>query len=266
MAAGLQHHGSSGGEEPIHQRVDVFLEQRLAAGNLHQRRSVRLDGADDLVHGHLVPLVERVRRVAPAAAEVAGGQPDEHAELPRARRLALDRMKNLVDRQHRRFLLSYRYGQADVLYQAHLNDLQKCQKFSGYGRRRGEPDRHQHGAAHARVPGEAHRPGALPRFRQYAQPGVQDAAATGLEAGSDCADDGEPEPDPAADPGQGLEDHLRLRQGPIRPPLTCASGHRAGITRRARAPGTASSIRRPAAVRRGSTSSRSTPSTSIRWR
>jgi hypothetical protein len=34
-----------------------------------------------------------------------------------------------------------RYGQTDVLYQAHLNDVQERQKFSGYGRRRGARDR-----------------------------------------------------------------------------------------------------------------------------
>src|SRR4249920_627807 len=157
-----------------------------------------------------------IRRVAPAAAQVAGGQPDEDAELAGARGLALDRMEDLVDRQHRRFLLSYGYGATDLLYQTHLNALQERQKFSGYGRRRGESDRHQQGTAQPRVPREAHRPRALPRFRQHAQPGVQGAAAAAIEERGDRADDGEPEPDSAADHDQGIEGDLRLRQGPVR--------------------------------------------------
>ena len=147
MAARLEHHGASGGQQPIHQRVDIFLQKRFPTRDLDQRRAERLDGGNDLIHGHLPSLVEGVGRVAPAAAQVAGGQPHEHAQLAGARRLALDRMENLVNRQHRRFLLSYRYDEADVLHEADVNDLQECQKFSGYGRHRGSSDRHQQGTA-----------------------------------------------------------------------------------------------------------------------
>ena len=54
---------------------------------------------------------------------------------------------------------------------------------------------------------------------------------------------------------KGSKVDLRLRQGSVRQTLTCASARRAGTTRRARARGTASSIRRRAAGRRASTSS-----------
>ena len=94
--------------------------------------------------------------------------------------------------------------------------------------------------------------GALPRFRQHAQPGVQGAAAAEVEEGSDRSDDGEPEPDPPADHDQGVDRCIfgfdkddrygrkaRRAGGP-------RSARRAGTTRRARAPGTASSIRRRA--------------------
>ena len=104
-------------------------------------------------------------------------------------------------------------AEADVLHETDVNDLQERQKFSGYGRRRRQRDRHQQGAAVARVPREAHRRGALPRFREHAQPGLQGTAAAEVEEGSDRADDGEPEPDPAADRDQGVEGDLRLRQG-----------------------------------------------------
>ena len=58
-------------------------------------------------------------------------------ELPGAGRLALNRMEDLVDRQHRRFLLSYRlWRKPTFYYETHVNDLQERQKFSGYGRRR----------------------------------------------------------------------------------------------------------------------------------
>src|SRR5205823_14962480 len=46
-------------------------------------------------------LVEGVRRIAPRAAQIAGGQTHEYARAAGARRFALDRIEDLVDRQHR---------------------------------------------------------------------------------------------------------------------------------------------------------------------
>ena len=61
-------------------------------------------GADvphDLIHRHPASFVKRVRRVAPRTTQVAGGQADEDAGTPGVRRFSLNRMENLVDRQHR---------------------------------------------------------------------------------------------------------------------------------------------------------------------
>ena len=99
MAAGLEHHRAPAGEQPLHQRIDVLLQQRLAAGDLDQRAAVRRRRAPTTSSTrHLAALVEGVRRVAPRAAEVAGGQADEHARPPGVRRLALNRVEDLVDR------------------------------------------------------------------------------------------------------------------------------------------------------------------------
>jgi hypothetical protein len=88
------------GDEPRHQGVDVLLEERLAAGDLDQAAPVPLHLLQDLVHAHLPPLVERVRRVAPPAPEVAGREPYEDAALPGVRGLTLNRVKNLVNGEH----------------------------------------------------------------------------------------------------------------------------------------------------------------------
>ena len=162
----------------------------------------------------------------------------------------------------RSFLLSYAHGETDFLYETHLNDVQERQKFSGHGRRRRRTARHQQRTAFEGVSREAYRRGALPRLRQHAQPGLQGAAAAEVEEGSDRDDDGESESDPAADRDQGIDRHLRIRQGALRETLTSGSARRGGTTRAARGRGTASSIRRRGSARRGSTSSRSTPSIS----
>ena len=94
-------HRRAAGQQPLHQRIDVVLQQRLAAGDLDERAAVALDRRDHLVDRHLAPFVERVGRVAPRAAQVAGRQPHEHARAPGAGRLALNRMEDLVDGQHR---------------------------------------------------------------------------------------------------------------------------------------------------------------------
>ena len=60
--------------------------------------AARLDVGNDVVHAHLAAFVEGVGRVAPAAAQVAGGQAHEHARPAGMGRLALDRMEDLVNR------------------------------------------------------------------------------------------------------------------------------------------------------------------------
>ncbi len=253
MAAGLEHHRAARGEQPLHQRIDVLLQQRLAAGDLDQRAAdARRPRRRPRPPTSCAPRGTRTAcRTTSSAGRTRSG-----ARTRTAGPACVDspwiEWKISLTGQHQRlslqpcraFYYPMSHGQADLLYEADLNDLQERQKFSGHGRRRRRPDRHQQGTAVARVPREAHRRRALPRLRQHAQPGVQGAAAAEVEEGSDRADDGEPEPDPAADPDQGVAGHLRLRQGQVRQTLTSASARRAGTTRRARAPGTASSIRR----------------------
>ena len=100
VPAGFEQHGPAAVDETPHQRVDIVLQQRFAAGDLDELATVALDVGDHLVQRPLRPFVKRVRRVAPRAAEVARRQADEHARLPRPGRLALNRVEDLVDRQH----------------------------------------------------------------------------------------------------------------------------------------------------------------------
>ena len=88
-------------EERAHRAVDVPLQERFAAGDLHELAPVRPDLDTTSSTDTLLPFVKRVRCVAPGAAQVARGQADEHARPPGVRRLSLDGMKDLVDRQHR---------------------------------------------------------------------------------------------------------------------------------------------------------------------
>ena len=106
FAAGLDHHRVANREKLFRQRINLFLQQRLAAGQLHQRDTGRaaigalvqpLHPVHHLVHAHLFPAVKRVRRVAPGAAQVAAGKPHENARQARARPFALYRFENFRD-------------------------------------------------------------------------------------------------------------------------------------------------------------------------
>src|SRR6185503_6867809 len=183
MASGLEEHRPPAFEQPLHQRIHVLLEQRLAAGHFDERTCVRVQFLEHLVERALPSLVERVRRVAPRAPEIAGGQAYEHAGTSRIAGFALHRIENLVDGQHARI------------------------RDPGCGIRR-------------------------PVLRI---------------------------PDPRS----------RIPDCKMPPWARCASARRAGITRPAKGPGTASSTRRPvrsAPEPTGSTSWVSTPGTSIRSR
>ena len=106
VPAGFEQHRLARVEQSLHQRIDVLLQQRLAAGNLDQSDTrTPSTSRDDLVERHLPAFVKRVRRVAPRAAQVARGQAHEDARPPGVRRLALDRVEDLVDRQHRDAML-----------------------------------------------------------------------------------------------------------------------------------------------------------------
>ena len=204
-------------------------------------QSYAVDLRDDFVERHLAPFGERVGRVAPGAAQVAGGQAHEHARPPGVGRFPLDGVEDLVDGQHcrsealyldvdqnagsgqrrlrsghRRRLKYAAMAKADLLLEAHLNHLPQRQKFSGAAGidvderdiNKEPPDRaflEQHIDA-----------GPLPGLREHAEPGVQAAAAAAIEERGDRPDDGAAEPDQAADPGPRQHGHLRIRQGRVR--------------------------------------------------
>ena len=87
-----------------HQREDFRLEQRLAAGDLDEVIAEREGLGDDLVERHRPALLERVRRVAIAAAQVAGRQADEDAGQAGVDALALEAPVDLVDHERARRL------------------------------------------------------------------------------------------------------------------------------------------------------------------
>ncbi len=100
VATGLDQHLHAGGVQAVHQRIDVLLQQRLAAGHLDQIAAVTGDLGHDVVERHLAALVERVGAVAPGAAQVARREAHEHTRPAGVARLALDGIEDLVDRQH----------------------------------------------------------------------------------------------------------------------------------------------------------------------
>ena len=107
-AAGLDQHGDVQVAEAAHQRVHVFLQQRLTAGDLDERQRVAqlagevalfLEFSDDLIDGHCLAAGERVRGVAVGAAEVAAGEADEGARQPGKGALALDAQVDFMNQQ-----------------------------------------------------------------------------------------------------------------------------------------------------------------------
>src|SRR5690606_14134586 len=75
----------------------VAVDERLAAGDLDERRADLRDAVEDLLERHALAAVERVLGVAPHAAQRAAGQPHERAGQPRPGALALDGVDDLRD-------------------------------------------------------------------------------------------------------------------------------------------------------------------------
>src|SRR5581483_8671239 len=65
--------------EALDQLERLRLCQRFAAGDLDEVAAVALHAVEDLVDRHPLAAGERVLGVAPAAAEIAAGEADEHA-------------------------------------------------------------------------------------------------------------------------------------------------------------------------------------------
>ena len=83
-----------------HQRRRFLLKQRLSTSELNERARVRVDRLHHIVERHLLPAGKRLWRIAPATTQIARGEPDEHAGSSNMRRLALNGLVDLVDRQH----------------------------------------------------------------------------------------------------------------------------------------------------------------------
>src|SRR5688572_21009903 len=90
MTTGLEQHRLAALQQPLHQRIDVLLQERLPAGDLDKRTVKSLYLSQHIIELTLVALVKRVWSVAPGASQVAGGQTDEYARTPGIRGLALD--------------------------------------------------------------------------------------------------------------------------------------------------------------------------------
>src|SRR4029077_11139303 len=90
--------------------VDLFLKQRFAPGQLHQRHrsgscvlsvfapGQLIDARTDFVDGHLLPAVKRVGGIAPGAAKIAAGKPDKNARKAGPRSFSLNRLEYFGDK------------------------------------------------------------------------------------------------------------------------------------------------------------------------
>src|SRR5690606_1014592 len=96
-AGGFYQHGVAAFEQQLGEAEGVAVDERLAAGELDERRAELRDAVEDLVERHALAAVERVLGVAPYAAQGAAGQPHERARQPRPGALALDGVEDLRD-------------------------------------------------------------------------------------------------------------------------------------------------------------------------
>ena len=97
LAARLDEHRLARVAQLAQQRADAGLEQRLSAGQLHERRAEGERARQHVLAGHARAAVEGLRRVAPHAAQVAARRAHEGAGQPGERRFALDARVDLVD-------------------------------------------------------------------------------------------------------------------------------------------------------------------------
>ena len=87
-------------DEPLHQGIHVRLQQGLAAGHLNHVAAQLTHAPQNILHAHSAAFMKRIRRVAPRTAEIAGRQPDKHTWPSRMGGFPLNRVEDLVDRQH----------------------------------------------------------------------------------------------------------------------------------------------------------------------
>ena len=98
-AACLKQDGATGVRQQRHQGQDIFLQERLAAGDLDQLAIVAGNRAHDFTERFLFTLVKGVFRVAIGTAQIAKSESDENAGQPCPGAFPLHREVNLVDRQ-----------------------------------------------------------------------------------------------------------------------------------------------------------------------
>ena len=94
-------HGVSQVAERGGERIEPLLLERLSSRELDERRAQALDLREDLVQPHGLPALERVRAVAPDAAQAAARQAHERAGEARERGLALKAAEDLGDDERR---------------------------------------------------------------------------------------------------------------------------------------------------------------------
>src|SRR4030095_10900731 len=93
-------------------RINLFLQQRLASRQFHKRHlgchttlfrapSAQLVHASEhFLHAGFLPTVKCVRRVAPAATQIASRQAHKHTRQPRASPFSLHRLEYFCN-EHR---------------------------------------------------------------------------------------------------------------------------------------------------------------------
>ena len=59
----FEEHGLSPGDQFIHQRIDVLLQQRFSAGHLNQRTVISLHLRHDVGYGAFAPFMEGVQDI-----------------------------------------------------------------------------------------------------------------------------------------------------------------------------------------------------------
>src|SRR5260370_27792880 len=97
VASGLEHHGVAAIEQGIHQHVDFFLFQRLAACDFNQLCRIARDYGEDFLEWHFAATCVGILGVAINASERATCQAYEHARLASVRGFTLDREEDLRD-------------------------------------------------------------------------------------------------------------------------------------------------------------------------
>ena len=128
LATRFDHYGESAASSFSRQRRSFRLEQRFAAGDLDERNASRpvarerTNFFENFFERKSRSAVERIRSVAPSAAEIASGQAHEDTRQTRAGAFSLDGFEDFGD-DHQRHLRAGKAGLADSLSVSHTVTL-----------------------------------------------------------------------------------------------------------------------------------------------